>query len=155
MPTRRQFADFAHGLVGRYVSRRNDVGGRWGIGVLAESLDHARDAVITYDLLSSSPSLIVHAETTWLQNRLREERIPAEWVGSCLLRIAVTRDVEPPIDDHTRAAWIAGTQIHKVTVAAAIADDCGRTRSASRTVWCWDASGHPPLSLTGRRPGYR
>ncbi len=148
MPTRKQFADLACGITGRFVSRYNDVGRRWGIGVLAESLHKSGKTEVIYDLASSSEPFI-RTQAQWLNKRMSQERIPLAWVESCTLRIAVVRNSTPPVDSHTRAAWAAGTAVHQVTVTVSLTDDRGRVWSASDVVWAWDASVHPPRERTG------
>lgn len=142
MPTRSQLADLTHGIVGRFVSRNNDIDGQWGIGVIVEAIHHAGQTEATYDLATSTEPFI-REEAEWLRTRARDERIPESWIESCTLRVAIERNVSPPGESRTRAAWAAGTAVHKATVTAAIADDRGCTWWTSKDVWCWDASEHP------------
>lgn len=144
MPTRSQLADFTRGIVGRFVSRNNDIDGQWGIGVIVEAIHDVGKSEVTYDLASATEPFI-RDQSNWLRTRARDEHIPELWIESCRLRIAIERNVSPPGESHTRAAWAAGTAVHKATVTAAIADDRGRTWSTSEAVWCWDASDHHHL----------
>lgn len=148
MPTRKQFTDLARGIAGRYVSRYNDIGGRWGIGVLTESLHESGKTEVIYDLASPSEPFI-RTQAQWLNKRMSQERIPLTWMESCTLRIAVVRNSTPPVDSQTRDAWAAGTAVHEVSVTVAVTDDRGRVWSASDVVWAWDASVHPPRECPG------
>lgn len=75
MPTRRQFMDFARGIVGRFLSRNNDICGQWGIGVIVEALHDAGRSEAIYDFASSS-EVFVRKEEDWLRARMRQERVP-------------------------------------------------------------------------------
>ncbi|MCK6081774.1 hypothetical protein KZX37_14245 [Microbacterium sp. EYE_5] len=149
MPTRSQLADFTRGIVGRFTSRNNDIDGQWGIGVIVEAIHHAGQSEATYDFVSAAEPFI-RDQADWLRTRVRDERIPESWIESCTLRIAIERNVTPRGESHTRAAWAAGTAVHRATVTAAIADNRGRTWSTFEDVWCWDASDHQLQSAHDR-----
>ena len=149
MPTRSQLADFTRGIVGRFISRNNDIGGLWGIGVLVEAIHEAGETEALYYLASSAEPW-VRDQADWLRARVSVERIPEAWIESCILHVSVTRDVIPPAGSHTHEAWEAGTSIPEVVVRATIIDDREREWSASDTAWCWDASVHE-LQSTYRR----
>lgn len=140
MPTRKLFADFAHGLVGAFISRNNDTGGLWAVGVLAASGVRS----VSYDLAETSDPFAL-ASSRWLHGRVVREQIPPGWIAAARLGVSVGRAIEPPPDDVTRPAWDAGITVNRVVVAAELVDDRGREWRASGTTWCWDAGSWPSL----------
>jgi len=75
MPTRSQLANFTRGIVGRFVSRNNDIDGQWGMGLIVEAVHHSGESVVTYDFASVEQPFI-HDQADWLQIRARDEHIP-------------------------------------------------------------------------------
>ncbi len=56
MPRRRELKNVAHGLAGRFISRNNDIGGYWGMGVLYKLTREKSSNKVKIDLLAGSAS---------------------------------------------------------------------------------------------------
>lgn len=148
MPSRKtNFSNFAHGLVSRFISRNNDIGGYWAVGVLSRRVHESGGDEIELDLLSRGKDLD-GGSATWLQARMTATGTPTHWLRSASLRITFT----PYEADPSEAMWPVwidrptGEQMFRVVVTAILIDDLGRRREATAHTWCWD---HNPLRENG------
>ncbi|HYF35994.1 MAG TPA: hypothetical protein VD994_11935 [Prosthecobacter sp.] len=56
MPTPRALKSLSSGVLGSFISRNNDVGGYWGIGLLCRIASESRLASLSFDLMVSPAS---------------------------------------------------------------------------------------------------
>jgi hypothetical protein len=139
MASRKQFLGFARGLTSRFVSRNNDVGGYWGVGVLAKRLHAARRDFIEFDLLSG-PGTRNDDSAAWLRNRMSTTETPAHWLRDATLRVEYIPRASDD-SEHLWPVWLAkprGVPMFRVVATATLVDDHGRSREASSVTWCWD-----------------
>jgi len=136
MASRKQFNGFAHGLASRFISRYNDIGGYWGIGVLALDLPLAGTSVLEFDILSEQGD---QGTAAWLMNLLTATGTPREWLVAANLRLEYT----PRADDPSEKLWPVwvdkpqGADLYRVVATATLEDDRGRRFDASAQTWCW------------------
>ena len=64
--------NIAHGLLGTFISRYNDIGGYWGLGVLRPFAEENKLPEITLDLLDESTHLPVGSPIRVSQDSYRE-----------------------------------------------------------------------------------
>jgi hypothetical protein len=139
MAIRKQFQDFAYGTASRFVSRSNDIGGFWGVGVLSREVHRAGHTQRTFDLLGV-PDPFDGGSAQWLQERLLTTGIPETWLASATLHVMYS----PRPVDRVRPRWWssriarADVQTYRVVAIATLVDDRGRIREASADAWCWD-----------------
>lgn len=140
MARRKQFSEFASGLVTRFVSRNNDIGGFWGVGVLSKALHDTGRTEVDFDLLGEHDHLD-GGSGEWLRGRLAATDTPAEWLATALLRVAFTpASTEVVGEERGRQPWttIPGARVYRAIATSAIVDDCGREWNATAETWCRD-----------------
>jgi hypothetical protein len=132
MPRRKELRGGAFGLLGSFVSRNNDVGGYWALGKLYEHAmkANARDVSIDLSAMTITPPNTEFREmvNTFRQRLVRQllaRKLPAEWVGGAVIRVAFSR---------TKSLDKAG-DVFDCTVA--LTDDKGRTHDARTSGACW------------------
>lgn len=139
MSTRRQFKAFADNLCARFVSRNNDLGGYWGIGLLARRLHGASRTEVAFDLLHEATDLDFDSGA-WLLTRMVSSGIPDGWLTAATLRVGFTpADVVPT--DPLWPPWRqrpAGVSIYHVAATAELSDDHGGVWRGSAITACWD-----------------
>ncbi len=89
MPQRKALKGVAHGLLGTFVSRNNDIDGYWGLGVLRLFAEQNDFSLLTLDLLSDSlgrfpDSPLGIAEKTyheWFRNVLQKSGVDVDNVA--------------------------------------------------------------------------
>ena len=143
MASRKQFLGFADGLVTRFVSRNNDVGGWWGVGVLSKRLHDAGRSEAEFDLLSGSGGF-GGSSALWLRHRMEATKTPREWLGAASLRVVYTSRQSDP-SESLWPLWIdkpKAVPMYRAVVTATLIDNNGRVRQASAVTWCWD---HDPM----------
>lgn len=77
----------AHGLLGTFVSRNNDIDGYWGLGVLRLFAETNGMTTITLDLLNSEPKQFVDSPI-----RIAE-RIYQRWLATALEKSRIDRSI--------------------------------------------------------------
>jgi len=140
MASRKQFQDLADAVVSRFVSRNNDIGGFWGVGVLSRHLHEADQDCKDFDLLGTGDPLD-GGSATWLQTRLLATATPPGWLA--IARLRVTFEKQSMVTRVASPWWmrflpVEQVQSYRAIVTATLVDDHGRTREATEQTWCWD-----------------
>ena len=142
MGRRREFKGVAHGVVGSFVSRNNDVGGYWGIGKLYTHALRNNVHGIDIDLLARNMSpfgeefrntLGTYAEL--FLKHCHARRLASKWVVSARARI----DFNLSAGD--RRAPPQGARGDLFDCFVEIKDDLGHIHTAHSLGWC---SPHDP-----------
>lgn len=87
--------NLAYGLLGTFVSRNNDIGGYWSLGVLRLYAEHNGLEKVIIDLLHPTLELaykspVVQAEETygrWLRNRLTEKQLDVRLIAEAKVHV--------------------------------------------------------------------
>jgi len=131
MARRGELKDVASGLLGSFVSRNNDVGGYWGLGLLRSLADRDRINVLRFDLKAASAeppdpiaASIAQNYHDMLARQLARRRIPSGLV----LKAEIT--VQFGIDESLLAS--APTYGERVSCAVLLLD--GRAREHRQSI---------------------
>ena len=139
MASRKNFQDFADGLVSRFIGRNNDIDGSWGVGVLATNVHESNQTSRVFDLLDLH-NRFDGGSAQWLRHRMEATNTPSAWLVSAILCVAYTPDSpespEERIWTRVFASYIEPS--YRVVVTATLEDDHGRMRVATAKAWCWD-----------------
>ncbi len=152
MRRRSEIGSIASGMVHSFVSRNNDLGGYWGIGVLYLYARQVGELTVTIDVLGGTvnPSearllsiygrpdfeaLIAHYKAM-LYAVLRKRNVPECWVAEAVFSIEfeshAARPAYPKIGENSQAF------VCRLTIK----DDLSRERIFRIDGWCWP---HNPL----------
>ena len=150
MASRKHFHDFAVGLAHRFISRNNDIGGYWGVGVLAKDLHASGRDQQEFNLLEA-PQPWVADSHRWLLHRLEVTHTPSDWLNAATLWVTYTPVERRGFGDewYTHRLRASRAQIYRAVALVVLIDDNGHRREARAGVWCWDHD--PECEL--RNPG--
>jgi len=157
MRRRSEIGSIASGMIHSFVSRNNDLGGYWGIGVLYLYALQAGSLCLTIDLLRSS---VNSSAGRWLPAHLRSDcealisqykvmlyalldkrKVPEAWVSGAVFNIEFESLTAAP------AYPRIGENSEAFACSLSIRDDLGRERIFRVDGWCWP---HCPLRATKR-----
>ena len=101
MAKRKTLKGIAHGLLGTFVSRYNDINGYWGLGVLRQLADKRSLQSLELDLLGSNTEhpVLKDVETryrTWLLETLPKVRIAPTQIAQAEIRIFFAEEIDFP-----------------------------------------------------------
>ena len=139
MASRKNFQDFADGLVSRFVGRNNDIDRLWGIGVLAADIHESGQSFRVFDLLDLRHRLD-GGSARWLRHRMDVTNTPHAWLVNATLCVAYAPDSPDRPEERiwTRIFARPVKQTYCVVATVTLVDDRGRSRSATAQTWCWD-----------------
>ena len=137
MARRKELKNIASGLYGSFISRNNDVGGYWGIGMLCLLAQQSGVQIVRIDLLaksitpaSSEFSKLVSGYSSILKKHLSAKGIPENWLASAIIELDFKP--EPPSGKHIPiATW--GSLFNLVVC---IADDMKKNHTISGYSYC-------------------
>ena len=134
MPTSRTFRGVAAGIAESFISRNNDLGGYWGIGMLLRSVKSRKCQTIRLDLISGQldPNLRGFGPLSTTYRELLMSQLSALHMPSGHIRTAtlsVTFDSDHPRENLARASWRCVCRIE-------IQDWHGKNHVAERQTWC-------------------
>jgi hypothetical protein len=99
----RQLKNFALGLLGTFVSRNNDIGGYWGLGVLRSYAERQMVNLVRLDLMSDSLGesrnpieLATAHHRQWLLNRFGNANIAPTLLSSAIIELRFSTFEEFP-----------------------------------------------------------
>ncbi len=127
----------AHGLLGTFVSRNNDIDGYWGIGVLRSfALEHNLSS-LALDLIDKSPNFakgspvqsVEERYRGWLSSVLAKEGVDQQLLRSAEIRLRFTTFAEFP-------DTIRDTRGEPFVCQVGLTSDQGIVYSASRIGVC-------------------
>lgn len=150
MRRRSEIGSIASGMVHSFVSRNNDLGGYWGIGVLYLYARNVGELTLTLDLLNGTvnPSVsrllpiygkpdfqaLISQYKAMLHELLHKRKVPESWVAEAVFSIEfeskAAKPVYPKIGENTEA----------FACRLSIRDDLGRVRVFRLDGWCWPHS---------------
>ena len=102
MKRRGELSDIATGLLGSFVSRNNDVGGYWALGLLRSLADRSKMTVLRFDLKAGSAE--PHDPIAWhvaqayrerLELHLVRQRIPNDFIVKAEITIEFGVEATP------------------------------------------------------------
>src|SRR5689334_7137532 len=76
----------ANGLLGTFVSRNNDIGGYWGIGILRSYAGSRNEPEVKIDLLNAEPNPNPHSPITTAKEKYRQ------WLINALSKAGIDTD---------------------------------------------------------------
>ena len=102
MTRRGELRDIGSGLVGSFVSRNNDVGGYWALGLLRSLADRGRTRVLRFDLKtgSSEPPAppaerVAQTYRERLEEHLARKGIPNDFIVQAILTVEFGVEATP------------------------------------------------------------
>jgi len=138
MPSRRVLNSVAHDVLEALISRNDDVGGYWALGLLVTHALATSTNAFTIDLVcgSSTPSLagssIATLPAVWHEQFWRN--IEHQRLERGLIAVAVAA---VQVDfDHRRESTRGGSEEYYVPCRLDIQDDRGKSYSRTANVWC-------------------
>lgn len=140
MPTRRVLRSVAHDVSESLISRNDDLGGYWTIGLLLSHALATDTTRYTVDLVcgASTPNLTgtalssippSWAETFW--KNLEHKKVPREAVAAAVTILAFDLTQRRPASHHR------GLEEHPFGCTVEIRDDRGITHTATAQGWCF------------------
>jgi len=132
MPRRRELRGAAHGLLGAFVSRNNDVGGYWALGKLYKHAEATGVAEVRVDMVRSiitPPNAqfagMVEYFHQMLSRQLASRALPSDWLSAAEITVQFTgqNDAKEPGD--------------MFECLVSLTDDRGRQHQARASGSCW------------------
>ena len=101
MAKRKTLKGIAHGLLGTFVSRYNDIDGYWGLGVLRKLADKQSLQTLELDLLRSNADhpVLKEVETryrAWVLKTLGKARVAPTEIARAEIRIFFAEEIDFP-----------------------------------------------------------
>lgn len=125
MPRRRELWDVCRGIATSFISRNNDIGGWWGIGVLCRT---PGPPGLDLDLCADSDGdPLVRKYGGQLVRQLQARRIPSDWVAAAGISVR--------FEPHPTAA-----RMWRYAVTVELRDDLDHVWSYCATGRCWPHS---------------
>lgn len=147
MRRRSEIGSIASGMLHSFVSRNNNLGGYWGIGVLYLYAQQVGELTVTLDILSGSvdppaarlPRIyqqphfagLIWQYRTMLHTLLNKRDVPHAWVAEAVFRIEFESQLAEP------AYPSAGENSRAFACSLSVKDDLGRLRVFRVDGWCW------------------
>ncbi len=107
MARRKEILNIAHGLLGSFISRNNDINGYWALGLLYKHVLENEADTITLDIFDRKenlrPPLPLQISSNYRRLLLRmctARQIPPSWIKKAVIEIAF--DIADPVD---RRIW--------------------------------------------------
>jgi hypothetical protein len=107
MPRRRELRGAAHGLLGAFVSRNNDVAGYWALGKLykhakATSVDEVRVDLVKSTIMPPNAQFagMIEFFNQMLASQLEARGLPSDWLTAAEIAVRFTgqKDANQPGD---------------------------------------------------------
>ena len=136
---RKRLKGIAEGLAGKFISRYNDIGGYWGIGVIYLELSKMNLYSLTIDLKNNNitPSSLSHLVDLdiykkFIDTQLENNDFKNKNVSKITIEIKFNVTAS---EEHLKIYHCGGSDPTECIVN--ITDDLNKTHTSIKRLWCW------------------
>lgn len=141
MPRRAQLLEIASGLLGSFVSRNNDVGGYWALGVLyrqAQEQGRTQVEVPIWPLNDSLDDALIESLAEKYRQMflslMARQQLPLSWLRSAVFSLEFESSNAHPRYRQSQAAE------RPFVCGLSFTNDLSRTHQLAIAGWCWPHS---------------